>query len=578
MATNILDVLSSPQPAVVAGEGASKPWRGRRCKHKMRVYWLSKLQPGRRLFFECGDCLRDSRWEEPVPEADSQGDFEFEEEVPNKPKPSFVEDMRARGFTDVDVVADFRSSVGADFYDDIRFLLERISRLPASTFPPEHPPLNPPPPEVFLFERNLQDLRAEAGGLSFGNRGFCYRVRGKTEWCFEKNWNKHVQPFETQEEVLCDCTDKSKCKHERFSKRMHKWLFKNQTNEAPAIVSGNYNADQSQGESESLAEFIQEPKFGEPWFGDEQFALWLGIMMPRGYPKLDVYQCGSKKNAEGIQIPDNLALPRNLYEPLPPWRGECPVTLERSTKKLRFAESCIDDEDREEEDREEEVFENMDAEDEEGVEDFDEGVEKEKEKNPKITLGFFEPITKDQAREAELLLRKAETWKPELHKRYAHFYEGYFKYYRQFEGGVFNSVLTSETSGAEIPLVDPWGEAVKNTCGHLDLEETVDGWYIKYQVNPKSTPRIHLIQASTPIDFDKDEDLQYVNPETDEYDIQFGLPEIYAQIRANVAGMRVVSKKTATVASNMRGIMKEGEIRYIRFTQSDIHGLSWEVS
>jgi len=76
-----------------------------------------------------------------------------------KPKAVFHDEMLLRGFTDG--TWDMRESIGSDFYDDIVFLLNRIHSLSNSKIRTEHTPIAQTSPEQFLFDRAVQQRRAE---------------------------------------------------------------------------------------------------------------------------------------------------------------------------------------------------------------------------------------------------------------------------------------------------------------------------------------------------------------------------------------------------------------------------------
>jgi hypothetical protein len=94
-------------------------------------------------------------------------------ELRNKPlkiTADFRDSMLRCGFTDADsagVREQLRESVGAQLYDDVVYLLQRIHSLPDTTvssrrwFRPDHLGVAQPAPDRFLFDRAIANLRAD---------------------------------------------------------------------------------------------------------------------------------------------------------------------------------------------------------------------------------------------------------------------------------------------------------------------------------------------------------------------------------------------------------------------------------
>jgi hypothetical protein len=112
------------------------------------------------------------------------------------------------GFTDADsagVREQLRESVGAQLYDDVVYLLQRIHSLPDTTvssrrwFRPDHLGVAQPAPDRFLFDRAIANLRADkrsvtlpkSHGTSYG-RGANQNTVVSTRVMIPSNWSTNV--------------------------------------------------------------------------------------------------------------------------------------------------------------------------------------------------------------------------------------------------------------------------------------------------------------------------------------------------------------------------------------------------
>jgi hypothetical protein len=375
-------------------------------------------------------------------------------------------------------------------------------------------------------------------------------------------------------------------RRERFSKTLPKWLFKNQTDEASGVSQAfdlkelehdfnNVFEDGTcvePGEAEEDPEWrsktgevsedheITPPAPGRPWSKDSEFVRELNRILPKGYSKLSVYSCGRKEGDPPIQVPQ-LAAARDLdpntftVEPRL-WickTFQVPLCVVKPSKASDVGENTHSDR---------------------GY------SEKTLElTNRRLTLGSLAPITLEEQKYAEQLLRTSVDYDLEQHDSLRHFYEYGYRYYPshfpaskdgRFTPTVFESVRsTSKDKSDEVPtLRDAWDDAIRNTFGHMIEGTPTDGFYVVYKISLMSELRVYPVLTR----------FATSDEESGESPAPFGLHDMYAEIRKAVGGMRVRAKKPATVGDNLRSILRAGGARHVRFAWDDIRGLTYVVS
>jgi len=611
--------------------------------------------------------------------------------VEPEPISSFRDEMLRAGFTDQDSsAAELRDHIGADFYDDILFLLKRIHSLDASKS--EHAPVVQPS-ETFFFNQAIEKLRREnrtrpatdrgsklAHITTYGTRGSCYSVRQRTEkppdrqrpepfetraeqfdgpvvpiwhqpdhlvfkshaaytkprytgehvvmlgdlavrpdeiysqgqtravlngkevivtdfWAanYQKTWRAFVgvqvakihssrgdrerdeffepteQQMESWREKYAKDSEFKKKDHARFQQTEHKWLFKNQTDEAPEI-SQRYHPKELEREAEQQ-HVATKPKKGKPWCDDRNFVDDLNGMLPKGYSKLLVYQSGHSAPFPGdlrlAPARDGVLRVKNwsTYLVAAPRPWTCPTyRVPISDVKLMKSSSV-------------------------GEEAYSDQGLSEREMNRKIFLGVLEPSTAAELQYAENLLRGNADRDLRLHEQLRHFYEYGYRYYRAdwpMGDTVFESVKNTTSNKADqIEIIPTWDDAIRNTFGHLVEDTPPDGFYVMYKMSDLAATRVYPILLNRQTDFvlDEHEEPVYLirdsSAEVVDFDLEapapLGIRDIHGQIRTVVGGMRTKSKTAATISADLRNIVRVGEIKHIRFTWDDIRGLTWVV-
>lgn len=373
--------------------------------------------------------------------------------------------------------------------------------------------------------------------------------------------------------------------HPRFRRTLHKWLFKNQTDEAPSISQnfhpkeleydfndvyedgGYVESEIEQPEDAEQVGQVTKPKPGQPWCDDPNFVDDLNAMLPKGYSKLRGYQSGYR-----VPLPDmRLAPPRDLdkstYSIVQVTQSSCSTYLVPKTELIPIHPSSV------------------------GVGDSSDCGLTESERWTRM-LGTLEQITTAEQKQCEAILRSAADYDPRQHQTLGHFYEYAFKYYREIAlgDGVFHTVKNT-TKTKKNPLkriVVGWDDAIRNTFGHLVEDTPPDGFYVMYKMSDLAATRVYPILLNRQTDFVLDEHEEPVYPirnssaEVIDFDLEApapsGIRDIHGQIRTVVGGMRTKSKTTATISADLRNIVRGGEIRHIRFTWDDIRGLTFVIS
>jgi hypothetical protein len=333
--------------------------------------------------------------------------------------------------------------------------------------------------------------------------------------------------------------------HSRFRRTKHNWLFKNHTDEAPAISQsfhpkeleydfndvyedGAYIAlETGQPEDAEQAGQVTKPKPGQPWCDDPTFVDDLNQMLPKGYARLRVYRSGYS-----VPLPDDvrLAPPRDLdrstYLAVPNPEVSCSTYLVSKTelRPLRSSALCLDPR--------------------------DQGLVESK--SWMCMLGKLEPTTREDQETWETILRESADYDPAQHKRLCHFYEYGYKYYPgelTLGDGVFqtvkNTTITKETRDPLKTIVVTWDDAIRNTFGHVTAPPQ-SGFYMLYKMTPNTPTRVYPVFTGTII-YDGFED-----------PVPFGTDDIHQEIRESVR--RIKSKmQSTTIRRNLRNIVLYGD-------------------
>jgi hypothetical protein len=222
-------------------------------------------------------------------------------------------------------------------------------------------------------------------------------------------------------------------------------------------------------------------------------------------------------------------------------------------------------------------------------------------------LGSLANVTKQEKDYTEDLLSGKLSFKPDydpkLHEKFGHFYEYNFQYHH-FDWWEFDYIFdpNKNTSVSKTRSWDEaltwnddliWNEAIKNTIEGLDYEDTVDGWYAMHKISEMASLRAYLVLKPEPMsefvqDYVDDAEPAYpqgslvvskirLKPREKFHEVPIPSFDIPAQIRETVGGMDITSRTPETVMGNLRDLVRAGEVRYIRFAWSDVHGVSWEV-
>jgi hypothetical protein len=386
-------------------------------------------------------------------------------------------------------------------------------------------------------------------------------------------------------------------KRERFQKRRHKYLFKNHTDEAPAISQsfhpkeldldsnndfedGAYVEEpetEQPGDCEQIIGFTP-PKTGSAWCSDPSFGDDLNEMLPKGYARPRVYQSGGS-----FSLPDDLRLApprdldRNTYLVIPAPERPCPSYLVPQTE-LKPARSCI------------------------GGGRSESG----------LMLGeLAQAVTVGDERvcaEGEAILRDAGDYDREQHERLAHFYEYQFRYIHPEQlvrGIIYESVRSSTVSkiaaDPQKEVAGRWDAAIRATfqvdqeqlpMGELTAADIVppEGVYLMYQLNPNTPARVLPIIITPAIVLrgpdaigEDGEPMWAVYGDDGEFLFLDGPPvsgidEIHQNIREGVARMRT-RKSEIEVRRDVREHLwcSNALIQYVRFFLRD-GKLTWERS
>jgi hypothetical protein len=191
---------------------------------------------------------------------------------------------------------------------------------------------------------------------------------------------------------------------------------------------------------------------------------------------------------------------------------------------------------------------------------------------------------------ANRLLIAAQDWSREKHDQLGHYCEYQFRYYPPTTNwlrhkvvlevfNTFDAVTRTETVTTE---TETWNTAVRNTFqtsdqlpfGELTHADIVpaDGWFVRYQF-PGSAARVYRVfPLQVPQVFFPDFPLDDI--ETDG-DLIFGLTEIHASLREQADLTRSRNVGTLTARRRLREQFAAGDIRYIRFRLT--HQLEWCV-
>ena len=239
-------------------------------------------------------------------------------------------------------------------------------------------------------------------------------------------------------------------------------------------------------------------------------------------------------------------------------------------------------------------------------------------KRRKIFLGAISPETATERQYTEALLSGklpalfGPDYDSELHKKYGHFYEFGFQYHHDKWWDVTNvfSLNRNTSMTKSVPWEEAlawndkliWNEAIKNTIEGVQFEDTVDGFYVVDKISDAAALRAYLVlkPEAKPEGFDYDDGVDYYDGGESEspqgslvvskirlkareklHEVpapMYGERDIQAQIRRTVGKMDVMTRTPETVMGNLRELVKAGEIRFIHFTFSDIHGVRWEVN
>ncbi len=377
--------------------------------------------------------------------------------------------------------------------------------------------------------------------------------------------------------------------HPRFRRTLHKWLFSNQTDEAPSISQGFHpkeleydfsdvyedgayvESETEQPEDADQVGQVTKPKPGQPWCDDPNFVDDLSAMLPKGYSKLQVYQSGYN-----LPLPDDLRLApardldESTYAVVPVAVLPCSTYLVPKTELQPLRQSAV------------------------GVDSSsDQGLVESKRRT--LMLGTLEQITTAKQKQCEAILRSATDYDPRQHKRLGHFYEYDYRYYpgeMRLGEEVFHTVKnTTKTKKNLDPLkrvVVGWDNAIQNTFGHLVEDTPPDGFYVLYKMSDLAATRVYPILHNRQTDFvlDEHEEPVYLirgsSAEVVDFDLEapapFGITDIHGQIRTVVGEMRTKSKTAATIRGDLRNSVREDNVKHIRFAWDDIRGLTFVVS